>query len=191
MTVYSKDMGITRAPVKGAPYRPARSPRVSVPPNYRGHAIVDGEERPLGVLEPPREEPPIPAADTPVPRFEGLPRVSQLGERSRRPAGYLPELPPPEADDPTASLHPPPQIPINFHPHPPDSTHSHDHPPDPTNSHSTPQNPILPRGFLSLGLEELLLLGLILFLLREGGDTPDRGDLDETVILLGLLLLLG
>jgi hypothetical protein len=51
-----------------------------------------------------------------------------------------------------------------------------------------------PFRFLSgqgLGLEELLLLGLILFLLRENGDTPDRGDLDETVILLGLLLLLG
>jgi hypothetical protein len=42
-----------------------------------------------------------------------------------------------------------------------------------------------------VGLEELLLLGLILFLLRENGDSPDRGDLDETVILLGLLLLLG
>jgi hypothetical protein len=47
-------------------------------------------------------------------------------------------------------------------------------------------------SFLShgLGLEELLLLGLILFLLREG-EGEDRGDLDETVILLGLLLLLG
>ena len=33
-------------------------------------------------------------------------------------------------------------------------------------------------------------LGLILFLLREG-EGEDRGDLDETVILLGLLLLLG
>jgi hypothetical protein len=39
-------------------------------------------------------------------------------------------------------------------------------------------------------LEELLLLGLILFLLMENSDCPDRGDLDETVILLGLLLLL-
>ena len=181
--MYSKDMGITRLPPRDPRRPPVRSPRVSVPPNYRGHAIVDGEERPLGALSQPTEDtPPLPAADTPVPRFEGLPRVSQLGERSRpRPGGYLPEPPPPEADDPTASLHPPPQIPINFHPHPPDST----------NSHSTPQNPILPRGFLSPGLEELLLLGLILFLLREGGDCTDRGDLDETVILLGLLLLLG
>jgi hypothetical protein len=42
-----------------------------------------------------------------------------------------------------------------------------------------------------LGMEELLILGLILFLLRESGDSEDRGDLDETVILLGLLLILG
>ena len=40
-----------------------------------------------------------------------------------------------------------------------------------------------------LGTEEWLLIGLILLLLREAG--PDRGDLDETVILLGLLLLGG
>ena len=42
-----------------------------------------------------------------------------------------------------------------------------------------------------IGLEELLLLGLILFLLHECGDGEERGDLDETVVLLGLLLLLG
>ena len=55
-----------------------------------------------------------------------------------------------------------------------------------------------PRGWLDaahfpfghgLGTEEWLLIGLILLLLREAG--PDRGDLDETVILLGLLLLGG
>lgn len=40
-----------------------------------------------------------------------------------------------------------------------------------------------------LGTEEWLLIGLILLLLREAG--PDRGDLDETVILLVLLLLGG
>jgi hypothetical protein len=40
-------------------------------------------------------------------------------------------------------------------------------------------------------MEELLLLGLILFLLRESEACPERGDLEETVILLGLLLLLG
>jgi hypothetical protein len=42
-----------------------------------------------------------------------------------------------------------------------------------------------------IGLEELLLAGLILFLLRENETCAERGDLDETVILLGLLLLLG
>ncbi len=40
-----------------------------------------------------------------------------------------------------------------------------------------------------LGTEEWLLIGLIFLLLREAG--PERGDLDETVLLLGLLLLGG
>ena len=47
------------------------------------------------------------------------------------------------------------------------------------------------RGILSPSTEELLLLGLILLLLREGGECAERGDLDETVILLGLILLFG
>ena len=42
-----------------------------------------------------------------------------------------------------------------------------------------------------IGTEELLILGLILFLLLEGGEGEDKGDLTETVILLGLLLMLG
>ena len=40
-----------------------------------------------------------------------------------------------------------------------------------------------------IGGEEWLLIGLILLLLREAGS--ERGDLDETIILLGLLLLGG
>ena len=176
--MYSKDMGITRLPPRDPRRPPVRSPRVSVPPNYRGHAIVDGEERPLGALSQPTEDtPPLPAADTPVPRFEGLPRVSQLGERSRpRPGGYPPEPPLPR-EEPPSSL-PPESLPAVTPPPPP---------PAPT----APRASATPRGLLSPGLEELLLLGLILFLLREGGDCTDRGDLDETVILLGLLLLLG
>jgi hypothetical protein len=42
-----------------------------------------------------------------------------------------------------------------------------------------------------LGFEELLLLGLIFFLLKEGETQTDRGDLDQTVILLALLLFCG
>ena len=34
-------------------------------------------------------------------------------------------------------------------------------------------------------------MGLMLFLLLEGGEGENRGDLTETVILLGLILLLG
>ena len=41
------------------------------------------------------------------------------------------------------------------------------------------------------GLEELLLLGLIFFLLKEGENQSERGDLDETVILLAFLLFCG
>ena len=42
-----------------------------------------------------------------------------------------------------------------------------------------------------IGFEEILLLGLIFFLLKEGEGQPDRGDLDETVILLAILLFCG
>ena len=42
-----------------------------------------------------------------------------------------------------------------------------------------------------LGGEELLLLGLIFFLLKEGEGQGDRGDLDLTVILLAALLFCG
>jgi len=44
---------------------------------------------------------------------------------------------------------------------------------------------------ITVGMEELLIIGLILFLLYESASCEDRGDIDETVILLGLLLLLG
>lgn len=225
--MYSKDKGFTRAPMgeSRADYRPHRAPRVSVPPNYRGHAIVDGEERPLGSLAdtPPRPSAEsIPAADTPVPRFDGLPRVSQLGDsRRHHPPAFSVDFPydAHTTDSPASSYDGEDSDGSTFReiPHKsPSDTHSHDENPPKTNQnhvspstlphrHENPQNPsrsylpppntteppIRAHGILSLGLEELLLLGLILFLLREGGDCTDRGDLDETVILLGLLLLLG
>jgi hypothetical protein len=82
--MYSKERGFSRPPTGGgAAYRPSRTPRVSVPPNYSGHAIVDGEERPLGML---REDTSSveDRADLPTPRFDGLPRISELGGESRR-----------------------------------------------------------------------------------------------------------
>ena len=182
MTVYSKEKGITSPPAEAYARRPGRTPRVSVPPTYRGHAIVDGEERPLGLWEDAR---PRPAADVPVPRFDDLPRVSSLGDGHRHPPPAYPIL---HGDDPdhgeadrlrgdgvredacvaeTESFHSPPQ------------------------DRSPAAPPRRFGGTLSLGLEELLLMGLILFLLREGETCSDRGDLDETVILLGLLLLWG
>ena len=189
MTVYSKNTGFTTTPPpdRRVLQTPRRAPRVSVPPNYRGHAIVDGEERPLGfgdstISERAQDTPPH--ADPPVPRFDGLPRVSQLGETRRRPTPpLLQEGSAAEGED--RIVKPDPQPPTPLPPPPPQATAARLPPQKPTGF------PTPPRGVLSLGLEELLLLGLILFLLREGGDCTDRGDLDETVILLGLLLLLG
>jgi len=197
--VYSKERGFSHPPraESRVPYTPRRSPRVSVPPNYSGHAIVDGEERPLGSLSTPEADTSnLPSSEPPTPRFDDLPRVSQLGDSHRRQSPtYLPAtayaetvIPPEEtANTPSAAALP--------HQSPQNTTPTHGAPPNATHPHGTPSNPISPPwralGTLSLGLEELLLLGLILFLLRENTDCPDRGDLDETVILLGLLLLLG
>ena len=193
--MYSKEKGFTKAPVvEGYARRPGRTPRVSVPPNYRGHAIVDGEERGLGVSEDAAVRSAsnlLPSTDTPVPRFENLPRISRLGDsRHDRPPSYLPSYggytvsdygegsTRPQEDEASGEAYAP----------------SADDGDEGGRLPSLPAPPPPPRrfgGILSLGLEELLLLGLILFLLREGETCSDRGDLDETVILLGLLLLLG
>ena len=196
--MYSKEKGFTHAPAGEILHRrPHRAPRVSVPPNYRGHAIVDGEECPLGSLN--GDHPHAPAKelatpDAPVPRFDDLPRVSQLGDSHRRqtptylPAPAYAEVTdsPEETDLPESGTAP--------HRSPQNTTAAHTTPQNTASPHETPLPAIsLPRhslGTLSWGLEELLLLGLILFLLMENSDSPDRGDLDETVILLGLLLLL-
>ena len=202
--MYSKDRGITRPAHprtmgdRAPSYRQGPRERVQVPPNYSGHAIVDGEERPLGssVTSDSDALPSLdlPAAEQPTPRFDGLPRVSQLGDSHRRQTPtYLPApayaevTESPEETDLPAS---------GTAPHrPPQNTAAHGTPQNTASPHeSSPPVVPLPRhslGTLSLGLEELLLLGLILFLLMENSDCSDRGDLDETVILLGLLLLLG
>jgi hypothetical protein len=161
---------------------------MQVPPNYSGHAIVDGEERPLGELCE-AENPVEPAdADAPTPRFDDLPRVSELGDSRRHPSvrtvpatfeELSPEEPPTNQPRPMGRTDQSPAV--------------------PSASPSPPQTASRPAVFdLSrfpfghgIGFEELLILGLILFLLHESGDCEDRGDLDETVILLGFLLLLG
>ena len=189
--MYSKERGFTHPPrpENRSSYPLHRAPRVSVPPNYRGHAIVDGEERSLGSLFAPETDVPsggdLPPSEQPVPRFDGLPRVSRLGDSHRRQTPtYLPAHAYAESEDSPEES----DLPES------DTSH-HYSPQNPLSPHETPPSAILlprhPLGTLSVGLEELLLLGLILFLLRENGDSPDRGDLDETVILLGLLLLLG
>lgn len=216
--MYSKDRGVTyrevmprgQGPAYRQPARPPARPRMQVPANYRGNAIVDGEERPMGqaILQDVAPEIAVSGAEAepPVPTFSHLPRVSELGgsARPRSEAGYVPahglaetgessydgmdELPEgtladvssrgasaagAEALDQAASQAGPKDLlPVN------------------TASVSCRAAERFPFGH-GLGFEELLLVGLILFLLREGEGCPDRGDLDETVILLGLLLFLG
>jgi hypothetical protein len=198
MTVYSKDRGITHRELPrftGDPapsYRQSTPERVQVPPNYSGHAIVDGEERPLGSLPVPEPPPSLPVPEAPTPRFDGLPQVSVLGDR-RQPRG-IPAAPVYAEVTATPEETEPPESGTAPHRSPQNTTAAHGTPKNAASPHETPLPAIsLPRhslGTLSWGLEELLLLGLILFLLMENSDCPDRGDLDETVILLGLLLLL-
>ena len=74
--------------------------------------------------------------------------------------------------------------------------HGIDTPPPPSPAASAPSPRSQGGSWISLfghdlGTEELLLIGMIVLLLMEGGEQEDRGDLTETVILLGLLLLLG
>lgn len=170
--------------------QPAYRQPVRVPPNYSGHAITElPPERDMPLPEP---GPTIPdnghfgQGSTPTPRFDDLPRVSELGGGSpaHRPALLPPESAPSaeeaspsqEENDTCASISaaPVPRTPSLF-----DARH-------------------FPFGH-GFGFEELLILGLILFLLWEspredpceGGNRTDHGDLDETLILLGILLLCG
>lgn len=179
--MYSKDQGVTyggHRPTGGrAPsYRQPERPKMQVPANYSGYAIVDGEERPLGVPEEPLPEAPateLPIEDTPTPRFDGLPRVSELGSGHRRPpAGTIPvSFQESEPEPETAVALPADSFPAHHKPSLFDLSH-------------------FPFGH-GIGWEEILILGLILFFLHESVDCEDRGDLDETIILLGLLLLFG
>lgn len=185
--MYSKAYGRGYVPRTGEPaYRqPVRTP-MQVPSNYSGHAIIDGEERPLGVM-PSGERESVPARDTPTPRFDGLPRVSDLGDSARRRDRLSLPMRTGETEDlPTTSEE--------------DLADAGEDVIGDTVEGAAASlaagASLIPGGGRSLfghgiGSDELLILGLILLLLREGGECEDRGDLDETVILLGLVLLLG
>ena len=156
MTVYSKERGFTHPPrLENRPsHTPHRAPRVSVPPNYRGHAIVDGEERSLGSLFTPETDMPggsdLPPSEQPGPRFDDLPRVSQLGDSHRRQTPTY--LPAPAYAEVTASheeTEPPESgtAPTDPHKIPPPPTEHHKIPPLPTKRHPPPSPS---RGILSV-----------------------------------------
>ena len=199
--MYSKERGYVNEPPapRRLSYRQPDRPRMQVPPNYSGHAIVDGEERPLGRVEDAEAVAEATAAEGPIPHFDGLPRISELGESRYRP---------PSLTIPTASYGGGTQDrPSTAEGAPEDENISGEIDRDTvgldtrsdtgmTSAKVAASPPALfslsrfPFG-RGIGWEELMILGLILFLLHESASLEDRGDLDETVILLGLLLLLG
>ena len=210
--MYSKERGNTfeprPIPLRHQPmYHQPNRPRMQVPPNYNGHAIVDGEERPLGQTEEERvaESEPSPL-DGPTPRFDGLPRVSDLSRGSDHPPwdsthrGDISREPNRTEEQTDATRDRPVLTPAEAHV-PGNLIPCYEAVAVPPAEESAPAMGTEKRKGLfdpsrfpfgrGLGMEELLILGLILFLLRESGDSEDRGDLDETVILLGLLLILG
>ncbi len=158
-----------------APLPAARLPsyrqRVRVPVNYSGNAIVDGEARPLGAVGERQEELQYVADRRPgeasnpsdaTPHFEGLPYI---GAPSRSEKDTVP------AGDETAE---PAETAETAEPEmPPKRLFGPDH---------------FPFGH-GMGSDEWLLLGLMFFLL--GSSDGERGDLDETLLLLGILLFCG
>ncbi len=172
---------------------PAYRQTVRVPPNYSGHAFRDGEERsPEQIMrgdirgESHRDRPPH-REEPPTPRFDGLPQVSTLGHRGTslddspspastvadedRPCGQacLPALPACRTDG---------------------EGDGRDDEKEDRSGEGGALRGLMERfpfghGF---GFEELLLIGLMLLLLHEG---DGEGDLGETLVLLGVLLLCG
>jgi hypothetical protein len=190
---------------------PAYRQTVRVPPNYSGHAFRDGEERsPEQIMngDSRRDRPPN-GEEPPTPRFDNLPRVSTLGHRENaRPALPMAEERPhgdlPRGDLPRGDL-PPAEEPIP-------AVHTGGNEGCPCGQTCLPAVPPCrrddtcgrddkgqDRGILQgimerfpfghgFGFEELLLIGLMLLLLHEG---DGEGDLGETLVLLGVLLLCG
>ncbi len=201
-------------PTRAVPLgRPSYHQKVRVPPGYNGHAIVNGEERPFGESET-AAEPLLYVDDAergslPEPRFDDLPRVSELAiprhsSGLRTLADVADPLGEPSSESPSAAMRT-----CDAPPESPGPTQTTDAEPGtgtaPASSPAILQ-PALPstrvfslfdathfpfgHGF---GFDEILLLGLILFLLHENprDGAGNAGDLDETLILLGILLLCG
>ncbi len=207
-------------PVQSPAERPAGDrPLVQVPPGYRGHAVADARYAP-----PPDGEA---RSDTPaggkqgdltglqdaglegvlrkglaVPRFDDLPRVSELGGHSLHNAVGSPAFPPgarsgdhaaPQSDSaPHWEFDYEDGRPFDAPPGAPLAVAQPEVAPSP----DRPRHAVFDAGHFpfghGLGFDEILILGLILLLLRENEpDSADRGDLDETLLLLGLLLFLG
>ena len=135
---------------------------IRLPPNYSGNAFS--------------VQPAEPEKDGAAPLdFSGLPRVSDLTHASdaARTDSVPPELLPAPADSASA---------------PEEWTQAA--PPD-MHRESQPLLPGLLGGGL-LGQEEIILIGLCLLLLHESLESDcGRGDLTETLLLLGALLLSG
>ncbi len=151
---------------------PSYRQRVRVPPNYSGLAIVDGEERLPGT-----DAVPDLRAPTDIPTGN-LPDNRDFGHES-----------PPEPR--FAAVEPLGEIPHRDHRSLPVAYTEPEAPEVPARTGGLFDIAHFPFGH-GLGTEEWLLIGLILLLLHEAGNGPEgRGDLDETVILLALLLLGG
>lgn len=197
--MYSKSMGMgdgrargdvraeigIREPAAGL-REPAYRRAVRVPPNYSGHAFRDGEARsPEQIMsgESHRDRPPR-GEDLPTPRFDDLPRVSTLGHREPTPPPL--QMDSNERDDRPSS----PLIREEDQPHredrlPVPACHGAEGKTDEGALSRIMEHFPFGHGF---GFEELLLLGLMLLLLHEG---EEGGDLGETLVLLGVLLLCG
>ncbi len=172
---------------------PSYRQRVRVPLNYSGNAIVDGEERTPGDVPLPdgiagdvpaggeealryvADRRPGEPLDEPRPYFDGLPRVGEMGNQRVFYPSEDPAVPNgSEVSVPDVAASSVSAVASTF---------------------SSARRPLLdgthfPFGH-GIGSEELLLLGLMYFLFREGGISGERGDLDETLLLLGILLLCG
>ena len=214
--MYSKDRGYTTEPPvpRHLSYRQPERPRMQVPPNYSGHAIVDGEERPLGQVEDTDTLSESPTTEGPVPHFDDLPKVSQLGDSRYRPPSLTIPVSSFDAEVGNGGLAPHNEA--REVPMPADEDEEGDEGAlgeEKSDAEGAPTsvpvgaaayggvNPSTQTSLFNLsrfpfghgiGWEEILILGLIWLLLHENAVCGrDRGDLDETVILLGLLLLLG
>ena len=150
-----------------------RDRNVQLPPNYSGSAFSFDPGSPHA--DSPRPPAPLPSEQTPRPDFRGLPQIGTLthGDDRQPQDAPLPAPPPVTGDDSGCPPPAPAPVPAPRPSAPPlfDGTH-------------------FPLGH-GLGQEEIVLIGLCLLLLHEGSESGSGGDLWETLLLLGALLLCG